>query len=212
MPRRVPVALVIVFFCLGTFATSALAGFEPSPFQPEINQLGAAQNILESIKHTTDKTLDNPPIEGVYGPNLTGALNKLKTTTKKLNNVAGFISSNIDAVLGLDPSPFWQDLIPALQGVNGAAQAIVYSINAFLDIPPDPIIPVEFTDALKEGVLFYAEGIVSQTANYIASIEGQAPECTLPCIEHATQESCENTLIDCVWVEVPGASGYCCNQ
>ena len=209
MPRRILIALVIVFFCLGTLATSALAGLEPTPFRPEINQLGAAQNILESIKHGVEKTIENPPIEGVPSPNLNGALNKLETTDKKLTNVAGFISSIIDAVLGLEPSPFRVDVIPAVEGVQVAAQDIADSINAFLSIPPDPMIPVAFINALGQ-VLGSAETLVSDTVQYIEQLQG-AGECTFPCIEHATQESCENPLIGCVWYDVPGASGYCCN-
>lgn len=132
--------------------------------------------------------------------NLEGALNKLRTTTEKLNNVAGFISSIIDAVLGFDPSPFRVDVIPAVLGVQGAPQDIVDRINV---VPPDDQIPVEFTDALED-VLGSAESLVDDTVQYIQELE--EGDCTIaPDID----ESACIERVECNWI-VDAQEPYCC--
>lgn len=172
--RTITAVGVIVVFLVSGIATVAWAGIGTSPFQPEINQLGAAQNSLESIANRTTKTIDNPPIEGQASPALNGALNRLEAINKQLNSVRGFISSTVEAVLGIEPSPFREDVIPALEGVQGAAQGIADMIDEYLSLPIDPCIPVDFINALC-GVLNSANMIVNETTEYIYELQGPGP-------------------------------------
>jgi len=206
MKKKILSIAVITVFVVLSSTFFALAGIEPSPFQPEINQLGSAQNILISADNRIVKVMGIPPDPYEPSPDLNGALNRLKAINKQVNNVRGFISNTVEAVMGFDPSPFREDVIPALEEVRAASQGIVDKINAYLSYPPDPYIPVEFINALG-GVLDSANIIVNETIQYIQQLQG---ECTLPCTEHTTQAGCES--IGCVWYAFPGATGYCCDQ
>ncbi len=53
-----------------TFTVAATAGFEPSPFKPEINKLYASENKLSAIENVVIKSLDNPPVDGAPSPDL----------------------------------------------------------------------------------------------------------------------------------------------
>lgn len=50
--------------------------------------------------------------------------------------------------MGVEPSPFREDLIPQLEGVKGSADGIANKIRQFMSTPPDDTIPVEFMEAL----------------------------------------------------------------
>ena len=71
--------VLTVFMALVFTATPGLAGIEPSPFTPEINQCNAAVNMLEATDHKLNLTLDKASVEGA---NITGILNQLETTEK----------------------------------------------------------------------------------------------------------------------------------
>ena len=134
-----------VLIALAFTSTPALAGFEPSPFTPEINQCNAAVNMLEATDHKLNITLDKAP---VGEENITGALNQLETTEKRLVSVGSFIDSiwsDIAAVMGTEPSPFNDpDLITAFEAVQSAAQQVVDTTAKGL--PAE--VPTQFTNAL----------------------------------------------------------------
>lgn len=58
MKRFILTTVVILAF----LAQPLLAGIEPSPFQPEINQLYAIDNQLQSIGKRVDDKLGSPPM------------------------------------------------------------------------------------------------------------------------------------------------------
>ena len=148
----------------------ANAGTEPSPFQPEINQLGAAENILVSANKRIVKTMDHPPDPVVPSPNLNGALNRLGAINNQLVSVDDMVDSMIQEVMGVEPSPFLElpELVPALTGVKGAAKIIVDEIDARLGFEPSPFVP-EFAEALQ-GVQQSAETISTKAQSYIDQI------------------------------------------
>ena len=76
-----------------TFVTPALdeakAGTEPSPFLPEINQLLAVANILNSADFRVGKSIAHPPDPCVppdpcNSPDLNGAINRLEAISEQV--------------------------------------------------------------------------------------------------------------------------------
>ena len=136
--------LGILFFGLSSLA---LSGTEPSPFQPEINQLGAVTNILHSADFRFAKTLAHPPDPCVppdpcNNPDLNGALNRINAINNQVMSADDMVRSMIEEVMGFEPTPFREDLIPALEIVRGAAQGIATKALEFTP-PPDVNIPVD---------------------------------------------------------------------
>lgn len=206
--------LVTALF-LGSF-DNATAGFEPSPFQPEINQLGAVENVLVSANRRIVKTMEVPPDPCVPpepcapGPDLNGALNRLGAINKQLVSVDDMVGSMIAEVMGFEPTPFADlaDLVPALSGVNGAAQIIVDEIQAKLGVEPSPFVP-EFASKLRD-VRDSAQIISTHTQEYINQIAEPCPA-TVACGAFGSQEDCES-VICCKWfpaTDVVGSEPYC---
>lgn len=158
-----------VFIVLVFVATPVLAGIEPSPFTPEINQCNAAVNMLEATDHKLNITLDKAP---VGEENITGALNQLETTEKRLVSVGSFIDSiwsDIAAVMGFEPSPFNDpDLIAAFEAVQSAAQQV--ADTAARELPEG--VPSQFIDALGQ-VGFTAEELVENVTAYIGQLSDE---------------------------------------
>jgi len=139
--------------------SGVLAGVEPSPFQPEINQLGAVANILSSADIRVFKTMAHPPDPCVppdpcfppdpcYPPDpckdLNGVVNRLEAINNQIGSTQNMILSMINEVMGFEPMPF-QDLIPPLEVVRDVAEGIVDRIGGY--DPTDPVAP-EFLEAL----------------------------------------------------------------
>lgn len=169
--RYAKASVFVASLCLGAgvFLSNfgvANAGFEPSPFQPEINQLGAAENILVSANSRIVRSMDHPPDPCCPSPDLEGAVNRLGAINTQLMSVDAMVTSIVDEVMGVEPEPFSDlpDLAPALTGVQGAAQTIVEEIEARLGFEPSP-----FRDALVE-VRGSAQTISTHAENYIEQI------------------------------------------
>ena len=198
----VPLVLVTALF-LGDFGV-ATAGTEPSPFTPQINQLGAAENILVSAGSRIVKAMDHPPDPVVPSPNLEGALNRLGAINKQLVSVDDMVASIIEEVMGLEPSPFQPlaDLVPALSGVRNAAQAIVDEIEARMGLEPIPFVPA-FEEGLRT-VQSAAQTISTHTQTYIDQIN-----CDVNCLEIESPAECE-AFVCCVWIPSDNPElGYC---
>ena len=198
-------ALLVLFSAsfLGN-SSVATAGTEPSPFTPWINQLGAAQNILVSAGSRIVKGMDNPPNPEVPSPDLTGALNRLEAINNQLVSVDDMVVSLVEEVMGVEPSPFvpLTDIVPALAGVQNAAQAIVDEIEARMGTEPSPFVPA-YEDGLRI-VQNSAQTISTHTQNYIDQIN-----CDVNCLEIESPAECES-YVCCVWIpsDVPEL-GYC---
>ncbi|MBT8089975.1 MAG: hypothetical protein KJO01_07185 [Gammaproteobacteria bacterium] len=201
-----PIALVAALF-LGNLGV-ATAGVEPSPFQPEINQLGAAENILVSANSRIIKAMDHPPDPVVPSPNLNGALNRLDAINRQLVSVDDMVASMIEEVMGFEPSPFHplSEIVPAIAGVQGAALNIVEEIDARLGFEPTPFVP-EF-EAKLLSVQSSAQGIETNTQNYINQIDCDPNACMG--IDSRTE--CES-IVCCVWISTDNNEdpdfGYC---
>lgn len=190
--------LVFSGLLLMAIPATAIAGIEPSPFKPEINQLGAAVNILNSADNRILKVMATPPDDTEPGPGLEGAVNRLAAINNQLYSVEDMINSLVTEVMGTEPSPFRVDVIPALQEVVAAGTRITTNIEQIMGVEPCPFLtgaviegtePSPFIDALV-GVQCAAQSIVDTTANHIRAITAGMdcsaivnPElCVFPCL------------------------------
>ena len=203
MKRSICASLVVL--AMSAFVISGvIAGIEPSPFQPQINQLNASENILNSINQVNTKTMDNPPIAGQPSPNLIGALNKIDTSNERVTSVSGFITSIYEEVMGIEPSPFRPDIVPALQDVQIAANNIVDAIISF-GTPAG--VPQEFINALS-GVAESAQIIVDNTQLYIEELTGCDPTPGTDCAGIHDPDICNGYCV-CEWFPDDTGSGEC---
>jgi len=187
--------VVTSMFLLSVPVAGALAGVEPSPFQPEINQLGAVENVINSTYERIVKVMDMAPVLDEPSPNLNGAVNRLDAIDKQLMSADDIIFSVIAEVMGVEPTPFREDLIPALEAVRDAAQAIDNEINVFL--PPTgadgQILPKLFVTALTH-VQVSAQDISTHAQDYIDAISSPDGDCA----SYDNEEVCEADL-SCDW-------------
>jgi hypothetical protein len=149
----------------------AKAGVEPSPFQPEINQLLAVANILNSADYRVGKSIAHPPDPCVptypcNSPDLNGAINRLEAISKQVSSVDDMVDSMINEVMGFEPSPFRDDLYPALDVVRDAADGIESQIS---DYSPADNVPIEYINAL-ENVSQKASDVVETAQGGICAI------------------------------------------
>ena len=80
-----------VLLLLGAFSSIVYAGFDPSPFQPEINELNAVVNELNSIEDRLQNTLALPA-------NDVGLINQLETMTNELTLLTGRVETVQESV------------------------------------------------------------------------------------------------------------------
>ena len=72
---------------------NASAGIEPEPFQPEINQLGALENILVSANSRINMAIENPPDPFTPSPDVNGAVNRMEAINNQLVSVDDMVRS-----------------------------------------------------------------------------------------------------------------------
>jgi len=181
--------VLTVFMALVFTATTGFAGIEPSPFTPEINQCNAAVNMLEATDHKLNLTLDKASIEGV---NITGILNQLESTDKRIVSVGSFIDSifaDIAAVMGTEPSPFNDpDLIAAFEAVKLAALQVVATAAS-------AEVPSQFIEALEQ-LNFTAVALVDNVTAYIGELS-PVSDCSEVDCSLWTGDACIGPC--CVW-------------
>ena len=138
---RLPLTLsLIVILATGP----AWAGIEPSPFQPEINQLRAQENSMLAHFGHLEWVLgfDPTPFQPV--------VNQLNTVAKQLAKrdakIFGIVDPIVDPSLGIPPS----DIMPALEDLDILAGAIHQRALEGFGLPPndqrvlDALATVEF--------------------------------------------------------------------
>jgi hypothetical protein len=180
----------------------AKAGFEPSPFQPEINQLGAVANILHSADFRVANSIAHPPDPCVppdpcNSPDLNGAVNRLAAISDQLSSADDMVSA-INEVMGVEPSPFRKDVIPALEVVRDAAGMIDGRVDAFIRV--EPPLPLTYLDAL---------GWVGHKASdvFVTAQSGINEISSSLCATNETQADCE--AAECLWIEPHSGPAYC---
>ena len=183
--------------------SQVMAGVEPSPFQPEINQLGAVANILNSAEFRIVKTMSVPPepcvppdpCKGLYGD-----VNRLEAINGQVYSAHYMIISMIEEVMGVEPSPFRGDLVAPLEVVGDVAEEIVERIEQF---GSPGSVPEEFVLALRS-VSESAALVVSTVADGILLLS-QDPEC----VDVSDQTYCDS-IAGCWWIDDPFAGVEMC--
>jgi methyl-accepting chemotaxis protein len=156
--------IVVSVFLLSSISVIAFAGTEPSPFKPNINQLGAVKNVLNSVKNRVEKVLSKPPDYSGSGASLKGTINRLEAIIEQLLSLDDKIFSIVEKVMGVEPTPFHprSEVVPALENVRDSAQSIVDSI----DVLPVAKMPDESIWAVED-VRESAQDVANNTQSYI---------------------------------------------
>jgi hypothetical protein len=198
-------SVVVVVFLLSGIAVVALAGTEPSPFKPNINQLGAVENILNSVKNRVEKVLSKLPDHGASGPSLKGTVNRIETIIEQLISLDDKVFSIVEEVMGVDPQPFHprSEVVPALENVRDAAQSIVDSIDA-LPVGKTPDESIWAVEDVRES----AQDVADNTQSYINLFS----DFKIDCSSIAIKSECDENKPSCDWVFSlfdPADPGHC---
>ena len=186
--------LVLLGLCVTFLSTALYAGVEPSPFQPEINQLGAVENSLNSCLDRVRKVLAVPPNPIMPIPDVNGAVNRLEAINGQIGSLNDFVTNTILSVMGVEPSPFRVNVIEALRPIEEISNAIVDVI----EYPPNPIIP-ELLPALNN-VKASAIELTTIVQKNIELLDGT-------CSPYDSANGCDAPC----WIETDNAGvNYCC--
>jgi hypothetical protein len=193
-------SLILAVMFLTPTIHIASAGVEPSPFQPEINQLGAIANILQSADFRVAKSIAHPPDPCVppdpcNSPDLNGAVNRLEAINNQVSSADDMVKAMIEEVMGFEPMPFRAgDLIPPLDFVRGVAEGIDTRIYA---APLDSYAP-EFGAALMD---------VADKASNVSATAQEGIDLLMMCSIHDSEAACVEH--GCEWVQLAATPGYC---
>jgi methyl-accepting chemotaxis protein len=198
--------IVVSVFLLSSISVIALAGTEPSPFKPHINQLGAVENVLDSVKNRVEKVLSKPVDYSVSGASLKGTINRLEAIIEQLLSLDDKIFSIVEEILDVDPSLFHprSEVVPALENVRDAAQSIVDSF----DVLPVAKMPDESIWTVED-VQESAQDVADNTQSYINLFS----DFTIDCDSITIKSECEEEP-SCDWVFSgfdPADPGHCEN-
>lgn len=205
MKKRSLVLSVGLGALLGVLIHTVNAGVEPSPFQPEINQLGAVANILVSADYRVARNIAHPPDPCVppdpCSPSVNGAINSLEAIQNQVSSADDMVRALIEEVMGFEPSPF-SDLLPPLEIVRDGAAGIADRIGVFLATGSAASLPVEYLGAL-EAVEGSALGMVDTVEEGIERLSG-----SMECASYLVEDEC-NAVIGCVWIDAGVAAPFC---
>lgn len=196
MFRKCFVSIVIpALFLMSVPVSVVVAGVEPSPFQPEINQLGAVANMLNSADFRVVKTMSVPPDPCVPPESckgLNGSVNRLEAIDRQVSSAADMITSMITEAMGVEPSPFREDLVPPLVVVRSVAAGIAGKVDEFIRVSTGSV-AFDFIIAL---------GMVSDSAVLLTEIVDDGIEQlrsdVLECTDIHDEASCNATEL-CTW-------------
>jgi hypothetical protein len=116
------------------------AGIEPSPFHPLINQLNSVVNVLDAVDLELKHVLGRPP--DPYTP--PGAVGHLYAMAGQLALQNSRVIEIVEAGMSFPPDPYTPAFYEALVNVRKKAGVIAERAS----IPPDPVMPEEFKEAL----------------------------------------------------------------
>jgi hypothetical protein len=157
MKKRLMSLLVVAAF-IAVFASPVWAGVEPSPFQPEINKLGAVSLVLEAVYLRLDDTLQPPPDDDM--PATDGTIGKLEAMVTQLD----VLNNRVGDVIDRTPPP--DDNHPPEPGIVAALTEIVEGAQDVIRLaegpPPDDIIVGALAD-VQDAAL----GIIDTANTYL---------------------------------------------
>jgi hypothetical protein len=188
-----------ILLLLGAFSSIVYAGFDPTPFQPEINSLMAVVNELNSIENRLQNTLALPANE-------VGLINQLETMTNELT----LLTDRVQAVqerVGSPPNPI--EVCDAFLSVQDNTQDIIDVTNEVLSAPSDPLTPdvLEALELLNLEAISLVNQLLEQYCriNLLLPIEPiEVPEDVITFVLHgwATGGAISETLELPYWSEM----------
>ncbi len=136
MKTRMIAALLLSGLLVGL----AQAGGDPSPFHPLINQLNSVVNVLDAVDLELKHVL-SIPIDPCTPPGAAGHLYAMAGQLALQNNR---VIDIVEAGMSFPPGPYTPAFYEALANVGNKAGVIAERAS----IPPDPMMPEEFKEAL----------------------------------------------------------------
>jgi hypothetical protein len=164
-------AMIGAMFFTPTSKT-AVAGVEPSPFQPQIFQLQIVALGLNVMNFRVGYIIDHPPDPCVPPDRcleLKRKVDVLGRMTKRLSAAEDFVGTVIEEVLENSSDDNISDILPALRSVRTASLKITESI-ILGTLPDQAPLPAELVRALSE-VRNNAQFLALGSQGYIALIE-----------------------------------------
>lgn len=158
-------SMLIVFALTLVVYPLAQAGVEPSPFKPKVNRLYAIDHQLQNIGKRVDHKLNRLLDDNLPSPALNGVVNSILVINKKLVNIDKMQTLIVNKVLAsCDPlvgctTDDGQTVADALQAMRVSGDAIIASIQSFLNTFPGDSIHQEIITAVTQ---------VLQTAQQVA--------------------------------------------
>lgn len=150
----------------------AIAGTEPSPFQPQIDQLELVAIGLKLMDYRVGYIIEHPP-DPCVPPNpcfeLKWKVGVLGRMSNRIAAAENFVGATIEEVLEYSPDDSISDILPALRSVRTASLKIMESI-ILGSLPDQEPLPAEFVRALSE-VRTNAQLLALGSQEYIALIE-----------------------------------------
>lgn len=150
----------------------AIAGTQPSPFQPQMDQLELVAIGLNLMNYRVGYIIEHPPNPCVPPDPCLGLnwkVGVLGRMSNRIEAVEDFVGATIEEVLQYSPDESISDILPALRSVRTASLRITESI--ILGSVPDQVpLPAEFVRALSE-VRTNAQLLALGSQEYIALIE-----------------------------------------
>lgn len=223
--KLAPVVAVAICF-LFTLCTAAWAGVEPSPWKPEINKLNAVENGLHSINERVSRVLGNPPDQNAQSPAVEGLVGRLSAMGNQLSLLDGMLISVMDEVLQTSPDgSVPEDMLPALDGIKAASQAVAGSVGKYLD--SNTPAPATFINALTN-VKDLSQTVADDAVRYLSG-GACTSDAACGCIGTSTacgnieapssclaqvgctwsgDQPCSGTSTDCGTYMTPGECGY----
>jgi hypothetical protein len=191
MKSLVLAVLMSLMVVIGSVQT-ATAGVEPSPFLPEINQLGAVVNSLDSIHNRIEMVLAIPPPDDqAPGPDVTGEVNRLEAIDNKLVLLNDMVYTIGEEVLAAPADEQKLAVAEAMVFVADAAEGIAGSID-YAVLPDD--LHLDFKAAL-DMVLGSAMDLMA-TALFWNRQLSEIP--VDDCADYENQTDCE--FNGCLWL------------
>jgi len=205
--KKAVLVSVAILFLVGSFATVAVAGTEPSPFKDQADAISMHVKVLGK---TVDDKLGSPPDDIMPGE-VKRFVVDLHSVAADIMGLHGFASGIIanpgSEVMGVEPSPF--------RLVKRQLNKILDSIDMFLGSPPDDIAPevIGAVGNLQQEVLS-----IRKTVKEIIKYQESLVECTvdadcgcggdlLPCSDF-TETDCGEQL-GCTWYTNNPAAPFC---
>ena len=132
--------------------------------------------------------------------NTTFGFSSLEAIENQVSSAGDMVGAMIDEVMGVEPSPFREDLVVPLETVRNVAGDIAEKIDAVMGFEPAPFREAALT------VMDAAEYVVGVAEEGIELFSGPPP---LICGD-LDEEQCIEVSV-CEWVAPAGADPYCRN-